>query len=154
MANQPRRQFYANSETFQDVAALVREVQDLRKELAKLTGANSPTAPPLTGLSHAVNIPAASDPNATAQVYGVGFNPNVPITSINGGSTGYTFSMSGTTYTMSVSNAATVRSSISAAQKQSVAAGSVTLLKLTGPGTDGSITITAEGTISAYTAPT
>ena len=152
MANQPRRQFYANSETFQDIASLVREVQDLRRQLDELKGVPSALKP--AGLSHAINIPAASDPNATAQVYGAGFNPNVPITAIDGGSTGYSFSMSGTTYTMAVSNAATARSAISAAAKQAVAAGTVTLLKLTGPGANGSITITAEGTISAYTAPT
>lgn len=83
---------------------------------------------------------------------GISLNPT---TQASGGGTGYTFTQnSAGVLTMSVSNAATARGAISAAQSGAVGAGTVTLAKLTPAGTDGSISYNADGCITAVVAPT
>jgi hypothetical protein len=61
--------------------------------------------------SSRVNIPAVRDVNATAQVYGAGLFTSVTVSAVDGGSTGYTFSGTGT-FTMAVNSAATIRTSL------------------------------------------
>lgn len=153
----PRRQLYDTNEAYQEAVRLYTLIDQLQKRISELekiagTGNTAQTGP--AGLSSSVNIPALADPQATAQVYGQGFNPSVTVTAILGGSTGYSFSMSGTTYTMVVSNAATARSAISAAQAQAPGATTVTLAKITPAGANGSLTWSAEGVITAVTLPT
>lgn len=156
MAAKPRRQFYANNETFHDVELLVAQINRLQERLDAIAPANPSASAPATpqGLAHAVTIPAVADPNATAQVFAPGINPNVALTSVAGGSTGYTFNMVGTVETMAVSNAATARAAIGAAQAATPGATVFPIPKLTALGANGSITITADGVISAWTAPT
>lgn len=76
----------------------------------------------------------------------------------SGGATGYTFTggpiTSSGTLTMSVSSQATARGAIGAAQAQSIAGATIPLAKITGGGVDGSITVNAEGVVTAYVAPT
>jgi len=156
MAAKPRRQFYANNETFHDVELLVAQINRLQERLDAIAPANPSASAPATpqGLAHAVTIPAVADPNATAQVFAPGINPNVALTSVAGGSTGYTFNMVRTVETMAVSNAATARAAIGAAQASGFGAGTATLAKLTALGANGSISWNADGCITAYTAPT
>ena len=58
--------------------------------------------------------------------------------------------------TIAISNAASFRSAISAAAKASpaIVGATITLAKITGGGTDGSITVNAEGIVTAYVQPT
>lgn len=76
----------------------------------------------------------------------------------DGGVTGYDFTggpiTSSGTLTMAVVNAATARGAIGAAEAQAIAGATIPLAKITGGGTDGSITVNAEGVVTAYTAPT
>lgn len=76
----------------------------------------------------------------------------------DGGVTGYDFTggpiTSTGTLTMAVANAATARGAIGAAQAQSIAGATIPLAKITGGGADGSITVNAEGVVTAYVAPT
>lgn len=76
----------------------------------------------------------------------------------DGGVTGYDFTggpiTSSGTLTMVVNNAATARSAIGAAAAQSIVGTTIPLAKITGGGVDGSITVNAEGVVTAYVAPT
>jgi hypothetical protein len=78
-------------------------------------------------------------------------------TQISGSGVGYSFSQnSAGVVTMTVSNPATARGAIDAAEAQAPAGApaTITLAKITPAGLDGSLSITAEGTINAFTAPT
>jgi len=58
--------------------------------------------------------------------------------------------------TISITSASSFRSAISAAAKASpaIVGATITLAKITGGGTDGSITVNAEGIVTAYVQPT
>lgn len=60
------------------------------------------------------------------------------------------------TFAITVSNAATARSNLGAAAKASpaIVGATIPLAKITGGGVDGSITVNAEGIVTAYVAPT
>lgn len=158
----PQRQNYPTNEQYQDISLLYLTLDSLRKRVSDLEAKLGIQAENRNsgqqGISRAVNIPAASDPNAQAQVSAQGIIPAVPSLSsisISGGSTGYTFGTS-PSFTMAVSSAATARGAIGAAAKASpaITGASIPLAKITGPGADGSITVNAEGIVTAYVAPT
>lgn len=133
------------------VNALQQEIETLRARLGiSPTGAITQSR----GLSSRVNIPAAEDPNAALQVYGQGFTTPVPgSTTITTLVAGVTFG-AGPGYVFAISSASSFRGAIGAAAKSSITGTTLTLAKITGPGTDGSITISAEGVVTAYVAPT
>lgn len=62
----------------------------------------------------------------------------------------------GSSVVITVTNAATFRTAVSAAAKASpaIVAATIPLFKITGGGADGSITVNAEGIVTAYVAPT
>lgn len=159
----PQRQNYETNQAYADVTNLYRLVEDLMRQVselqAKLGIAQQGSTRNIGGIARAINIPAASDPNAQAQVYGAGVIPEVPSLgsiSISGGSTGYTFTGTSPNFTMTLSSGSTVRSAISAAAKASpaITGATIPLAKITGPGADGSITVNTEGIVTAYVAPT
>lgn len=105
-----------------------------------------------------VAIQAASD-NLTQGRTFVAFDQSQPVSdqsavSLAGLTNGLTFSGTTSTVSFSVTSAATFRSAIGAAASTGIVGVTLTLAKITGGGTDGSITLTAEGTVSAYVAPT
>mgnify|MGYP000959834717 CR=1 FL=1 len=155
-SSRPRRQNWDSNDQYQELIRLYDLVNRLQDEITALkvgqSGASNPAVQ--RGLQSSVAIPAIADPQASAQVYPTGFNPSVNISSVSGGSTGYTFTVSNGIATMSVSSAATVRSSIGAAQSSGIGAGTATLAKLNPAGANGSISWNADGCITAYTAPT
>lgn len=84
-----------------------------------------------------------------------------PTVAVAGSSaSGFTVSASGAgntlTFSLAVTNAATARSNLGAAAKASpaIVAATIPLAKITGGGVDGSITVNAEGIVTAYVAPT
>lgn len=131
------------------VTRLQDELNALKARQAASSSSNSSR-----GLESSVAIPAATDPQASAQVYPTGINPNVNLSSVAGGSTGYQFTNSGGVATMAVNNAATVRGGIGAAAAGTPGAHTMTIPKLTGLGANGSITWNADGVVTAYVDPT
>ena len=128
MVTLPRRQNYPSNEMYEEIVRLYTLVASLQAKLDALSG-TTPVRGTNQGIQRAVSIPAASDPNATAQVYGAGINPAVSTISIT--------------------------SSIGVDAPVVVTAGTyVTGLKLTGPGNDGTITINAQGRVTAITPAT
>lgn len=155
-SSRPRRQNWDSNEQYQELIRLYDLVNRLQDELTamKLGQSGASGSSTSRGLQSSVSIPAVADPQASAQVYPTGINPSISINSVSGGSTGYTFTLSNGIATMSVGTAATVRSSIGAAQAGTPGAHTVPIPKLTPAGAAGSITFNADGVITAYTDPT
>lgn len=111
-----------------------------------------PTAPSRS----TVSIPAASDALLTEGTYASANNTQFSNTSVTvaGGGDGFTLSGPSSSLTFSVSNAATARTALGVTLPTGGAAHTITLLKLTGGGTDGSITWDANGWVTAYVDPT
>ena len=152
MVTLPRRQNYPSNEMYEEIVRLYTLVASLQAKLDALSG-TTPVRGTNQGIQRAVSIPAASDPNATAQVYGAGINPAVSTISITS-SIGVGFG-STPSFVMVISNAATFRTAIGVDAPVVVTAGTyVTGLKLTGPGNDGTITINAQGRVTAITPAT
>lgn len=115
----PSRQHTPGDAThYQYLNRLVEMVDSLSAKVASLEaklGVSSPQQMS-NGISDRinssrVNIPAVRDAAATAQVYGAGLFTSVTVSNVDGGSTGYVFSGSGT-FTMAVNSAATIRTSL------------------------------------------
>jgi len=142
-------------ETYRVILELSKRVGELENRLRAQGSGGGKGGERVGGLSDRVSIPAASDPNAQAAVYGIGINPNVPNISISGTGVGAAFGTS-PSFSMSISNASTFRGAISAAAKANpaIVAATIPLAKITGGGVDGSITVNAEGIVTAYVAPT
>lgn len=89
---------------------------------------------------------------------GFGANTATPpdVTSVNLSATGVGFTITGSTSTgiITVTNAATARSAINAAEKESPGVHTITLAPITALGTPGSITWSADGVVSAFVDPT
>jgi len=105
-----------------------------------------------------VALQAASDTLTQGRTF-VAFDQSQPVSdaiavSLAGLTNGLTFSGTTSTVTFTVTNAATFRSSVGAATSTGITATTLTLAKITGGGSNGSITLTADGCISAYVAPT
>lgn len=116
MPTRPQRQHYENSQVYQDTTILYDLVEKLTKDISSLReqlGLATPTSRS-QGISRAVSIPAASDPNALAQVYGSGINPNVTTFSIASGIAGLSVGSS-PAYNLTITSAVNFRSAISAA---------------------------------------
>lgn len=153
----PSRQHTPGSDPFyqylvrlvEKITLLEQDLAEARNKLALSNGSGSQN----NGLSSRIGIPAASDPQATAQVYGSGFNPSVPAISISGATVGAAFGSS-PSFSMSISNAATFRTAIGVDAPVSITADTIPLFKITGGGTDGSITVNAQGRVIAYVKPT
>lgn len=119
--------------------------------LAKKTGPSTPS-----GMN--VAIQAAQDSLTQQQTF-VGFGQAQPISAdqqIGGTTLGLTFSGAASSITLTVTNALTFRSAIQAAAKANPALtpATIPLAKITPTGTDGSITVNAEGIVTAYVLPT
>jgi len=138
---------------YQEIVRLYTLVESLQKEVQKLSGNPLARSTGVSGIERAVSIPAASDPNATAQVYPGGINPNVSTITITS-SIGASFGSS-PSFAMTITSASSFRTAIGVDAPVVVAAGTYTTgLKLTGPGNDGSITINAQGRVTAITPAT
>jgi len=138
---QPRRQNYPSNEMYQEIVRLYTLVESLQKEVQKLSGNPLARSTGVSGIERAVSIPAASDPNAAAQVYPGGINPAVTTFTLSSGITGLAVGTS-PNYNLTLV-AATFRSTIGAAAKASPA---ITAGTYAPPA---SITVNAEGIITA-----
>jgi len=75
---------------------------------------------------------------------------------VAGSGVGLQFAGPGSAVVITVTNGSAMRSAIGAAAKASpaIVAATIPLAKITGPGADGSISVNAEGIVTAYVAPT
>jgi len=137
---------------WQRVNYLLNELGSLKEQLSKVNF----SAGQVQGLQ--TQVAAAADALTQLQTFVgkgqtqfVGTNDTLAVNGV-----GMTISGSTGSGTITISNAATFRAAISAAAKASpaLAPAVIPLFKITGGGVDGSITVNAEGIITAYTAPT
>ena len=93
-------------------------------------------------------------------VTSIGGATGTSITIVSGGGAGFSITPSGTpgqlSLSVGVSNAATARGALNAAEKATpaITGAVIPLAKITGGGADGSLTVNAEGIVTAYVAPT
>lgn len=129
---------------------LLSELQAIK---SAMQGLQKPSAE-IKGLQ--VQIQAAADSLTELQTFVGKGNAQFVSTSSSLSATGVGMTITGSigSGTIAISNAATFRSAISAAQKTSVGAHTITLAKLTPAGTNGSISWNADGCVSAYVDPT
>lgn len=142
----------ADRELWNRVNFLLTEINSLKLEMKGLSGAGSR----LDGLQ--TQIQAASDSLTELQTYvGKGQTQFVSTSSsLSASGVGMTITGSIGSGTISISNAASFRIAISAAAKANpaIAPATIPLAKITGGGVDGSITVNAEGIVTAYVLPT
>ena len=158
MPTKPQRQNYSSNQQYQDISELSLQIDLLKRQVRDLESRlGLASATPITpgGISHGLYIPAAADPNATAQVSGQGIIPSVPslssisITSSIGAGFG-----SSPSFVMTITSASGFRAAIGTDAPTSITAHTIPIAKITGGGTDGSITVNANGRVSAYVDPT
>ena len=93
-------------------------------------------------------------------VTSIGGATGTSITIVSGGGAGFSITPSGTpgqlSLSVGVSNATTARGALNAAEKATpaITGAVIPLAKITGGGADGSLTVNAEGIVTAYLAPT
>ena len=93
-------------------------------------------------------------------VTSIGGATGTSITIVSGGGAGFSITPSGTpgqlSLSVGVSNATTARGALNAAEKATpaITGAVIPLAKITGGGADGSLTVNAEGIVTAYVAPT
>lgn len=155
---QPSRQHTPGDNShYQYLVRLVSQVNKLEAELAearrRLNLSPGGLAKGSGGLSQQVNIPAVNDPQAAEQVYGSGFSSSVPTISISGSGVGASFGSS-PSFVFTITNAATFRTAIGVDAPVAITGATIPLAKITVLGADGSITVNANGRVSAYVAPT
>lgn len=136
---------------YQAVNTLEGKVRELERR-AGVTNAPSSGSSSTTGLKQRISFPAASDPNATAQIYPGGNFTNVPTSSIDGSSIGLSFT-GGPSFTVAIGSDSLFRSSINAPKKTAAAGPIVIGYRLTPAGNDGTVTINSDGTLT-FTAAT
>lgn len=156
--NRPAGQYVPPNTQIQDrelwnrLNFLLTEVDNLKAEMKKVSGSGSR----LDGLQ--TQIQAAADSLTELQTYVGKGQTQFVSTSSSLSATGVGMTISGSigSGTISITNAASFRSAISAAAKANpaIAPATIPLAKITGGGTDGSITVNAEGIITSYVAPT
>lgn len=136
---------------FDRVNFLLRELEALKSKIDSSSGKFEAQSKQL-----AVSIQAAQDALTTAQTF-VGFGTTVASAmnvTLTANGVGFQITGPSNGATISVTSASTARTAINAAQKESPTPGTITLAKITGGGVNGSLTISADGVISAYVAPT
>ena len=93
-------------------------------------------------------------------VTSIGGATGTSITIVSGSGAGFSITPSGTpgqlSLSVGVSNATTARGALNAAEKATpaITGAVIPLAKITGGGADGSLTVNAEGIVTAYLAPT
>jgi len=107
---------------------------------------SSQLPPPTSGTTFVISS-GGSYVAATA----TGTANEVSITTV--GST-ITFALDAGNFLKGYNDAAAIRGRISAPAKAAITGTTIPLAKITGGGTDGSITVSAEGVVTAYVAPT
>lgn len=126
MPTKPQRQNYPSNPVYQDMIIAYQEIDRLLVKVRAIEEklGLQPTLNRSQGISRALNIPAASDPNAQAQVYGAGFS--TPVTDITlsssisglsvGSSPNYTLTINAGTFrtTIGIDPIATKKSNLSA----------------------------------------
>jgi hypothetical protein len=105
-----------------------------------------------------VALQAVQDSLTTGRTF-VAFGESQPVgdttsVAIAGASNGLTFAGTSSALTFTVTGAATFRAAIGAPAAASIVATTLTLAKITGGGADGSLTLSSEGVVTAYVAPT
>ena len=135
---------------WQRVNYLLGELGQMKQELAQARFSEGQ----IKGLQ--TQIQAASDSLTQLQTFvGKGSTQFVSTSSsLSASGVGMTITGSIGSGTIAISNAATFRAAISAPAKANIVGATITLAKITGGGTDGSITVSAEGVITAYVQPT
>lgn len=156
--NRPAGQYVPPNTQIQDrelwnrLNFLLTEVDNLKAEMKKVSGSGSR----LDGLQ--TQIQAAADSLTELQTYVGKGQTQFVSTSSSLSATGVGMTISGSigSGTISISSATTFRSAINAAAKASPAGAPavIPLAKITGGGTDGSISINSEGVVTAFVAPT
>lgn len=156
--NRPAGQYTPPNTQIQDrelwnrVNFLLTEISNLKLEMRGLGQAGNQ----LDGLQ--TQIQAASDSLTELQTFvGKGQTQFVSTSSsLAANGVGMTITGSIGSGTIAISNAASFRSAISAAAKANpaIVPATIPLAKITGGGVDGSITVNAEGIVTAYVLPT
>lgn len=156
--NRPAGQYVPPNTQIQDrelwnrLNFLLTEVESLKQEMKGLGVSGGK----IQGLQ--TQIQAAADSLTELQTFVSKGQTQFVSTSSSLAASGVGMTISGSigSGTITISSAATFRSAISAAAKASpaLAPAVIPLAKITGGGTDGSITVNAEGIVTAYTAPT
>lgn len=153
-ANQyaPANTQFADRAVWERLNFLLSEVASLKEKVQNAGGGGTEIARLTT------QIQAATDDLTQLQTYvGKGGTQFVSTDSaVSGSGVGLQLAGPGSSVVITVTNAATFRSAVSAAAKASpaIVAATIPLFKITGGGADGSISVNTEGIVTAYVAPT
>lgn len=137
---------------WQRINYLLNELGSLKQQLSQINFSEGQ----IRGLQ--TQIQAASDTLTELQTFVGKGQTQFVSTSSSLSATGVGMTITGSigSGTIAITSATSFRSAISAAAKASpaIVGATITLAKITGGGTDGSITVNAEGIVTAYVQPT